>query len=85
MMYNADHYLRKTFPRDVQHFGATIPLMEKERVLAYDSNGQLWAFQLTPRWSPASQKWIPEDEDTPRLIFTRNDGLVNAKDSIEIY
>lgn len=77
-----EDYISKTFPFEVEHCGITIPLMGHERILAYDANGKLWAYQYAPRWSEASQKWIPVDEDTPRLIIIRLDGQVNAFYSI---
>lgn len=84
-MSDYERRMRTLFPRDVQHFSITIPLKEKEAFLAYDQNQKLWAYTLQPRWSEASQKWIPQNADTPRHIFTWNGDQVNAKDSIGYY
>lgn len=74
--------MRHRFPKDAQFHGATIPMTKEERFLAYDDNGQLWAYTQRPLWSRLARKWIPKDEDTPRLIFTLTGEQVNGKDSI---
>lgn len=81
-MDDYERRMRTFFPRDVQHFSITIPLKAGEQFLAYDQNQKLWAYTSQPKWSPASQKWIPQDADTPRHIFTWKGAQVNAKDSI---
>lgn len=74
--------MRLRFPKDVVFDGATIPMTEDEKFLAYDENGQLWAYTQQPLWSHLARKWIPKDEDVPRHIFTLKSGHVNGKDSI---
>lgn len=71
----------RKFVRDVEHYSVTVPLLEAECFLAYDTDQTLWAYTAPPRWSPASSKWIPADGDTPRLILTRKGCDVNAKES----
>lgn len=81
-----DHPMSSKFPRDViltiGSAGVVVPLTKTEQFLAFDQNQTLWAFEVAPRWSAASQKWIPEDRDTPRHIFIWQGAQVNAKDSI---
>ena len=74
--------MRMRFPKDVVFYGATIPMTEDEKFLAFDDNGQLWAYAQRPLWSDLASKWIPQDEDTPRLIFTLKGDQVNGKDLI---
>ena len=62
-----------------------ISLQDTEQFLAFDQNQTLWAFSTSPRWSAASQKWIPRDNDTSRHIFTWKGAQVNANKSIEHY
>ncbi|MNI63221.1 hypothetical protein D3C73_1185770 [compost metagenome] len=62
--------------------GLIIPMLNDETYVAFDQNQTLWAFTAQPIWSPASQKWIPQDHDTPRHIITWKGAQVNAKDSI---
>lgn len=86
---DAFHRLRFMFPRDVNFdIGSAVivlPLKKDERFLAFDQDQKLWAYNLQPQWSCASQKWIPEDADIPRHIFTWKGAQVNAKDSIKCY
>lgn len=76
----------KRFTRDLiyPHFpaGLIIPMLEDETCVAFDQNQKLWAYTVQPTWSPASQKWIPQDHDTPRHILSWTGAQVNAKDSI---
>lgn len=74
--------MRHRFPKDAEFHGLTIPMMRTEHYLAYDDNGQLWAYEVEPLWSDLAKKWIPKDEDTPRLIITLLGEQVNGKDSI---
>jgi len=74
--------MRHRFPKDAQFHGACIPMTKDEKFLAYDDNGQLWAYTQRPAWSDLAKKWIPKDEDTPRLIFTLTGEQVNGKNSI---
>lgn len=80
------HQMRHLFPRDVNYdFGPAliiIPLKKDERFLAVDGDRKVWTYAVQPKWSPASQKWIPQDHDTPRHIITWIGAQVNAKDSI---
>ena len=81
--------VRFLFPRDVNfEFGSAViilPFQKDERFLAFDQDQKLWAYNLVPSWSPASQKWIPQDHDTPRHIITWTGAQVNAKKSIKCY
>lgn len=74
------------FNRDLiypsQPAGLIIPMLNDEAYVAFDHDQKLWAFTAQPQWSPASQKWIPQDHDTPRHIITWKGAQVNAKDSI---
>lgn len=76
----------KRFTRDLIYphvpTGLIVPLLSNETYVAFDQNQKLWAFTSQPKWSPASQKWIPQDHDNPRHIITWNGAQVNAKDSI---
>lgn len=74
--------MRHRFPKDAEFHGLTIPMQRTERFLAYDDNGQLWAYKEQPAWSDLASKWIPKDTDTPRLIITLLGEHVNGKDSI---
>lgn len=71
--------------RIVHHRGLSIPLEDRERFLAYDADGKLWAYEAAPRWSAASSKWIPQEHDTPRWIITYHSGHVNPIMSISMF
>ena len=62
--------------------GLIVPMLNDETYVAFDQNQKLWAFTAQPVWSPASEKWIPQDHDTPRHIITWTGAQVNAKESI---